>query len=161
MARRDSDWRAGATLASVVQSKVVGDAIVFAAAGAAAGAINGAISGGYVGVAAAVGAGVSLVAHLLPVSKLNEALQGAWGAVGVNAQESAIAIAVNRLVKNAATGAFFGAGLSGMTGGDMLQGAATGALAWGVGEAATTLLGSAIGFALTGQLPTAQSGLLR
>jgi len=107
------------------------------AGGAAGGATASMMSGGDVGQGALTG---GIVGGLGSFGIPNFAPFG----------ESAAGSIGNRLFNTSLTGGAFGAAYSGVTGGDIWQGASKGAMAWAVGDTANMLIGNAIGFVGSG-----------
>lgn len=116
-------------------------AIIYTMAGGAAGATSSAICGGNVAQGALYGAGFSLASYLFLVPNFE---------VFGKSAESAWAATANRIFNSAVTGAAFGAAYEGMTGGNVLQGMAAGALGWAAGEAANMLIRHGTGFVGSG-----------
>ncbi len=128
---------------------------VYAAAGASAGAINAGISGSNVGIGALTGGAFAAAAYAFPIPGLKIFPEGPEATFANQAGSIA-----NRMISSSLTGAAFGAASAGMTGGDMLHGAAMGAAAWAAGSAGNMLIGNAVGWIGSGfQAPTYENGM--
>ncbi|MFO0792622.1 MAG: hypothetical protein U0586_01015 [Candidatus Brocadiaceae bacterium] len=132
---------AGYALSSVAQAGI------YTAAGAMAGAANASIYGADIGQRALFGGAFGLAGYLAPVPDFQ--LFG-------DSAKNAYASVANRVFNAGITGAAFGATYTGMTGGDIGQGAMMGALAWAAGEGVNMGIGHAI--ASGGNAPSFENG---
>ncbi len=131
---------AGITISSTTQAGI------YAAAGGMSGGINAGITGGDVGTGVLSGA-------------VFGGLTGYFGTPNFTPfGESAAGSIANRVFNSSLTGAAFGAAYAGMTGGDIWQGAASGALAWAAGEGINMLIGHGLGYAMAGKGPEFKNG---
>lgn len=128
---------------------------IYAAAGMGAGAINAGISGSNIGIGALTGGAFAFGAYALPAPGLKFFTEGPKATFANHMGGIA-----NRMINSSLTGAAFGATYAGMTGGDMLHGAAMGAAAWAAGSAGNMLIGNAVGFIGSGfNAPTYENGM--
>ncbi len=120
---------------------------IYTAAGMGAGAINAGISNANIMQGALVGGAFGLASYLAPVPSFEPFGESAIGSIG------------NRVFNSSLTGSVFGATYAGVTGGDIGQGAAMGALGWAAGEGVNMFLGHAVGFIGSGfQKPAYANG---
>ena len=141
--------KAGITLTAITKAGI------YAAAGASAGAINAGISGSDIGIGALSGGAFAAAAYALPAPKFKifgegpaDTLANRVGSIG------------NRIINSSLTGAAFGGVSAGMTGGDILQGMAMGAVGWAAGSAGNMLIGHAAGFVGSSfEAPTFKDGV--
>ena len=128
---------------------------IYTAAGMGAGAVNAGISNANLLQGTLVGGAFALGAYALPIPGLKMFAEGPEATFANHVGGIA-----NRMINSSLTGAAFGAVSAGMTGGDMLHGAAMGAAAWAAGSAANMLIGNAVGWIGSGfQAPRYQNGV--
>ena len=117
------------------------EASVYAGLGAASGAINTAISGGNVGIGALSGGLFGLAGSVVGVPDFE---------VFGSSKSSAWAGMANRFFNTGPTGGGYGAAYAAMSGGNIMKGAASGALGWMAGDAANMAIGHSVGFVGSG-----------
>jgi len=128
---------------------------IYTAAGMGAGAINAEISNANILQGTLVGGAFALGAYALPTPGLKMFAEGPEATFANHVGGIA-----NRMINSSLTGAAFGAASAGMTGGDMLHGAAMGAATWAAGSVANMLIGNAVGWIGSGfQAPRYENGM--